>query len=196
MKDSDVGALTRYWMPAAIGACGTIIAAVAAVFVTSAISNDSPEQNFVVITASPTAAAPTAPGETPTPVPTASPERDHGIVAGNWEFRYTVLSNNCGFGSNPGDRIDYALQINERYPDDGYIDEGDDAEVFDAGYRLGYIEMTYPDFGFSYPINANGYLGNADVQITFEDSESGHGTRVDTYDDGFGNICSIVAEDH
>jgi hypothetical protein len=182
-------------MPAAIGACGTVVAAVAAVFAAGAV-NDGPStapQDIVVVTNTP---APTTPGSTPTLTPGETPDRSHAIVAGSWDFRYTVLSNNCGFGSFEGQRIDYSLQIIERYPDDGYIDEGDDAQVLDAGFHLGYIELTYPEFGFQYPISANGYNGTADVQITFEDSESGRGYRKDTYDDGFGNKCSIVAEDH
>lgn len=117
-------------------------------------------------------------------------------MAGNWDFRYTVLSNDCGFGQGEGSRIDYTLVISERYPDDGFIEEGDDAAITDQGYRLGFIELTYPAFGFEYPINAYGYSGTADVQITFEDAQSGHGTRKDTYDDGTGNTCSIIAEDH
>jgi hypothetical protein len=184
-------------MPAAISACGTVIAAVAAVFAASAIGGGgdddeaAPPSGTIVITASP------LPTESPliTDPPTPSPPPGARILAGSWDFRYTVLSNNCGFGSPVGSRIDYTLQINERYPDDGFIDEGDDAEIFDQGFRLGFIELTYPNFGFQYPINAFGYAGTADVQITFEDSESGHGTRVDTYDDGAGSTCSIAAED-
>jgi hypothetical protein len=179
-------------MPAAIGACGTVVAAVAAVFAASAVKSDPTPAVVNTFTPAPTSAGATA---TPEPTTTLTPA-PHSIVAGNWDFRYTVLSNNCPFGTSEGGRIDYSLTIQERYPGDGYIDEGDDAEVLDQGVHLGYIELTYPEFGFQYPIAANGYTGTADVHITFEDSESGHGFRKDTYNDGAGNQCSIVAEDH
>lgn len=68
--------------------------------------------------------------------------------------------------------------------------------MLDAGFHLGYIELTYPEFGFKYPIFVNGYNGTADVHITFDKSESGHGYRKDAYDDGAGNTCAIIAEDH
>ncbi|MEO8458531.1 MAG: hypothetical protein ABI559_12060 [Chloroflexota bacterium] len=179
-------------MPAAIGACGTVVAAVAAVFAAGAFKND-PSPNVLVITPTPVA---TTPGATPTPQLTNTPERSHSIVAGEWDFRYTVLTNSCGFGTAEGGRIDYALEIDERYPDDGYIDEGDDAVVLDQGVQLGFIEITYPEFEFSYPVQAFGYNGTALVHITFKDSQTGTGFRKDMYTAPNGSTCSIVGEDH
>jgi hypothetical protein len=191
--------VTRYWMPAAIGAMGTIVAAVSAVFAASALNDDSPSEGpaNVLITASSTPAGTVVLTDPPTPSPTAAPggPPDDAIVAGNWEFRYTVLTNDCPFGTPEGGRIDYALQITEGQFDDGYIEEGEDAAISDQGVYLGRIELTYPNFDFNYPINAFGYTGTAEVSITFDDSESGHGFRRDRYDDGAGATCQILARD-
>lgn len=191
--------VTRYWTPAAIGAVGTIVAAVSAVFAASALNNDGPSEapaNNVLITASPTPAG-TFVTDAPTPSPTPDPggPPDDSIVAGNWEFRYTVLTNDCPFGTPEGGRIDYALEIAEGQFDDGYIEEGEDAAISDQGVYLGRIELTYPNFDFNYPINAYGYTGTAEVSITFDDAESGHGFRRDRYENGAGGTCQILARD-
>lgn len=195
--------VTRYWMPAIIAASGTVVAAVAAVFAASALNgggNEAPQPTNVVLvtgTPSPSPADTVVLTDVPTPSPTAEGNAPpNSIVAGEWDFRYTVISNTCPFGTPENGRIDYPLEITEGQFGDGYIEEGEDAAISDQGNYLGKIELTYPDFTFNYPISVSGYNGTAQVSITFNDAESGFGYRKDTYTDAQGSTCSIIAEDH
>jgi hypothetical protein len=79
------------------------------------------------------------------------------IVAGEWDLRFTVLSNTCNQGLRAGDTWTRALSVREVQPQDGYITEGESFNLFNEDDTfVGAFQFTWPVLRINPPVRGGG----------------------------------------
>lgn len=118
-----------------------------------------------ILTPSPEPPSPTAgpatPVDSPTPTPTAVPTTVvppvRSIVAGQWEQRFTVITNTCSSGLKAGEQWSRTLSLRELQQQDGYLSEGERFNLFDSddGF-IGAFGFTWPVLRLNLPLRGGG----------------------------------------
>jgi hypothetical protein len=110
---------------------------------------------------------PTPPASPPAPVsPTTTPEAtapgipaapSRALAAGKWDFHFTVLSNTCGQGLQPGETWTRTLFFREVQQQDSYISDGETFNLFNEdGSFVGAFVFTWPILRLSPPVRGGG----------------------------------------
>ncbi len=130
---------------------------------------------------------------TPTPVPTEPAIPPRSIVGGQWDYLFTVESNQCAGAPFPGEQFSAAYYYDEAGQTvDGYISHGELVALTQiGGPALGTFVFSYPDFAFSYALNG----GTAYLSNTFTGHGTGSGSLTETYDTTNGGTCSVFYRD-
>jgi hypothetical protein len=126
-----------------------------------------------------------------TAVPTADTRMR--FEAGEWTFNFVIVEWTCGGGVNVGDTFTLVYTFAEADGNgDGFVDDGENVDVYRDGIHLELVRFRWPNLGFRYATVTGGTVV---VTTQFKSPNSGIASRSETRP--FGNsTCSGLARDN